>query len=259
METHHLSRAWRAGALALIILGSAESVASAQDLTVTEMVRRYDRLLRGETNQWQVEMVVKTPRWERGYRMASWMAGERKTLIRVLAPKKSEGQGFLKLDLSLWMYLPTVERTIMIPPSMMLQDFLGSDFSYDDLVKAGRAVEDYTHRLLREETLDGTKTWVVELTPKPEAPVVYGKLILWLRFGDSVPVRQEFYDEGGVLLKTIQYSEVRQFNDRAIPSRWRVVNEIKKGNTTELRILDARFNLPLADELFTQRRLERYP
>lgn len=243
----------------LVLLGFTHSPASAQELTATEMVRRYDRLLRGETNQWQIEMVVKTPRWERGYRMASWMAGERKTLIRVLAPKKSEGQGFLKLDLSLWMYLPTVERTIMIPPSMMLQDFLGSDFSYDDLVKAGRAVDDYTHQVLREETLDGTKTWVIELTPKPEAPVVYGKLILWLRFGDSMPVRQEFYDEGGALLKTIHYSEVRQFNDRAIPTRWHLVNEIKKGNTTELRILDARFNLPLPDGLFTQRRLERYP
>jgi hypothetical protein len=187
------------------------------------------------------------------------MEGERRTLIRVLAPKKSEGQGFLKLDYSMWMYLPTVERTIMIPPSMMLQDFLGSDFSYDDLVKAARAVDDYTHRLLREETLNETRTWVVELIPKPEAPVVYGKLILWLRVGDYVPLRQEFFDEGGTLLKTLHYGDVRQFNDRAIPARWRLVNGIEKGHTTELKIIEARFNLPLPRELFTQRRLERFP
>lgn len=242
-------------AFVLIAFSPAESQAP----TATEMVRRYDRLLRGETNQWRVEMTVKTPRWERSYRMASWMKGERKTLIRVLQPKKSEGQGFLKIDYSLWMYLPTVERTIMIPPSMMLQDFLGSDFSYDDLVKAGRVVDDYTHRLLREESLDGKKTWVIELIPKPEAPVVYGKLVLWLREGDAIPVRQEFFDEGGELLKTLHYSEVRQFNDRAIPTLWHFVNDVKRGNTTDLKIIEARFNLPLADELFTQRRLERYP
>ncbi|HLC42324.1 MAG TPA: outer membrane lipoprotein-sorting protein [Methylomirabilota bacterium] len=247
-----------AAALVFLLMGFS-SVAWGQELTATEMVRRYDRLLRGDTNQWQIEMVVKTPRWERSYRMNSWMVGERKTLIRVLAPKKSEGQGFLKLEYSLWMYLPTVERTIMIPPSMMLQDFLGSDFSYDDLVKAGRAVDDYTHRLLREESVEGTKTWVIELTPKPEAPVVYGKLILWLRASDYIPLRQEFYDESGTLLKTMHFSGVRQFNDRAIPTRWHLVNEIKKGNSTEMTVLEAKFNLPLRDELFTQRTLERYP
>lgn len=258
-QRQSLLEAWRSVALACLLLGALYGLAFAQDLTATDMVRRYDRLLRGETNDWLVEMVVKTPRWERSYRMASWMAGERKTLIRVLAPKKSEGQGFLKLDYSLWMYLPTVERTIMIPPSMMLQDFLGSDFSYDDLVKAGRAVDDYTHRLVGEETLNGIRTWIIELTPKPEAPVVYGKLRLWLRLGDYVPVRQEFYDEAGVLLKTLHYSDVQQFNDRAIPTRWHLVNEVKQGHTTELKILQARFNLPLADALFTQRHLERYP
>src|SRR5574341_616483 len=249
---------WR-GMLMLALLLAGGPRAWSQTPTATEMVRRYDRLLRGETNQWQVEMVVKTPRWERSYRMDSWMAGERKTLIRVLAPKKSEGQGFLKLDYSLWMYLPTVERTIMIPPSMMLQDFLGSDFSYDDLVKAGRVVDDYTHRLLGEETIEGARTWLVELLPKPEAPVVYGKLRLWVRVADYVPVRQEFYDEGGALLKTVHYGEVRRFGDRPIPTRWHLVNAVKPGNTTELRILEARFDLPLPGELFTQRRLERYP
>src|SRR3972149_6357598 len=96
--------------LIAFILLSFNSVAWGEELTATEMVRRYDRLLRGDTNQWQIEMVVKTPRGERSYRMNSWMVGERKTLIRVLAPKKSEGQGFLKLEDSLWMYLPTVER-----------------------------------------------------------------------------------------------------------------------------------------------------
>lgn len=256
MET----RGPRIGALALaLVLVLAGLPAAAQPLTATEMVRRYDRLLRGETNQWQVELRVRTPRWERSYRLQSWMAGERKTLIRVLAPRKSEGQGFLKLDRSLWMYLPTAERTIMIPPSMMLQDFLGSDFSYDDLVKVGRVVEDYAHRLLGEETLEGGGTWLIELTPKPEAPVVYGRLKLWLRVGDYAPVRQEFYDEDGSLLKTIHYGEVRLFDGRPIPTRWHLVNAAKPGNATELRILDARFDLPLADELFTQRRLERYP
>ena len=249
----------QSGILIAVLLLGFRSAAGGPEVTATEMVRRYDRLLRGDTNQWVIEMAVTTARWERSYRMASWMAGERKTLIRVLAPKKSEGQGFLKLEYSLWMYLPTVERTVMIPPSMMLQEFLGSDLSYDDVIKAGRAVDDYTHRLLREETLERTRTWGIELRPKPEAPVVYGKLVLWLRDGDSVPVREEFYDEAGSLLKTMHFSDVRQFNDRAIPTRWHLVNEIKKGNSTELRILEARFNLPLRDELFTQRTLERDP
>lgn len=252
-------RTLRRLAAAVLCLVAAEGPAVGQELTATAMVERYDRLLRGDTNEWLVDMVVRTPRWERSYRLASWMAGERKTLIRVLAPKKSEGQGFLKLDYSLWMYLPSAERTIMIPPAMMLQDFLGSDFSYDDVVRAGRAVEDYTHRLVGPEEVDGTRTWLVELTPRPDAPVVYGRLRLWLRASDYLPVRQDFYEEGGGRLKTIRYSGVRRFNDRAIPTRWHLTNEVKPGHTTELTIREARFNIPLPDGLFTQRRLERYP
>ena len=110
----------------------------------------------------------------------------------------------------MWTYLPSVERVIKIPPSLMLQSWMGSDFTNDDLVKESSLVTDYTHRIEAETIEDGDPCYRLIATPKPDAPVVWGKLVLLVRKADFLPRREEFYDEQGALQKTLYFDEYSQ-------------------------------------------------
>lgn len=220
------------------------------------MVSRAEQTLRGDSNRMRLELRVVTPTWNRTYTLHSWMRGRDRTLIRVLEPVKQRGEGYLKLAFQLWTHIPKVERTILIPPSSMLQPFLGSDFSYDDLIRASGWDEDYEHRVVGEEAVGGEQAVVILLDPKPEAPVVYGRLKLWLRKGDSVPLKEEFYDERNTPLKTMWFREIQSKGGHEIPTRWEMVNHRVGGRKTIVTILEAQFDLPISESFFTRRQLE---
>jgi hypothetical protein len=119
-----------------------------------EIIRRMDELIRGETGMGIYEMTIKDPRWERTLKLRVWETRkDKKTFIRILSPPKEKGIGTLKIGLEMWNYLPRVERTIKIPPSMMMQPWMGSDFTNDDLVKESSIVEDYIHRVIGKEKI----------------------------------------------------------------------------------------------------------
>lgn len=126
------------------------------------LVDRVDTLLWGKTLQGEFQMTITTPRWQRALDLRAWMERPRRSFIRVLAPAKEAGIGSLRIGSEMWNYLPNIERTIKIPPSMMLQPWMGSDFTNDDLVKQSSAVDDYTHRVLRTEVLNGAASYVIE-------------------------------------------------------------------------------------------------
>ena len=97
---------------------------------------RAENSMRSDRTFFDGRMTVTSPRLSRPRIVAfkSWEdRAAKRSLIRILAPKKDAGTGFLKLHPNLWMYVPRVERTVRIPPSMMLQSWMGSDFTNDDL------------------------------------------------------------------------------------------------------------------------------
>lgn len=224
-----------------------------------KLLEQMDHILRGQSHDMTVRLDVKTPRWQRNYRLRVWMKGIDLAFARVLAPAKSEGQGFLRIQARLWQYLPSAERTVLIPPSLMLDDFMGSDFSNDDFVKLSYLPRDYDGKIIRAETIDGIETYYLELTPLPDAPVTYGKLEVWLRQTDGAPVRWVFYSEKMELLRTLRYSEFKIFGAREVPTVWHMENHKKKGRETTVTILEAEYDLDLPDSLFTRPQLEKYP
>jgi hypothetical protein len=127
-------------------------------------------------------------------KMAGWTEGTTKSFIEVLAPRKDQGVTFLKLDRQAWQYVPAVDRTIKIPPSMMLQSWKGSDFTNDDVVRADSLVVDYTHHLVEQSET----TWTIEARPKPKAPVVWGKIILQVNKANFVSEGADYFDEEGI-------------------------------------------------------------
>lgn len=161
----------------IVVLVNCAEVGAVPEIIAKDIVKKADSLLRGETNHGMSEMTIITPNWERTLRLKSWQNGIEKTFIRILLPQKDAGIGFLKIKNEMWSYLPTVERIIKIPPSMMMQPWMGSDFTNDDLVKGSSIVDDYEHREIGIEKVEGQDVYKIESDPKPDAPVVWGKII----------------------------------------------------------------------------------
>jgi len=229
-----------------------------------EIARRAEDAMRSDSTYLAAAMTVRSPRLssDRVVRFRSWddRPGKR-NMIRILSPAKDEGSGFLKLHPNLWMYVPRVERTMRIPPSMMLQPWMGSDLTNDDLVNESSEIDDYEHVFLRIDDevpgAAGRSAYVIEYTPHEDAPVVWGKIRAWIDQEHYAPLRQEFFDERGSKIRVMSYSDLRKSGDRHFPHRWRVTPLEKPGHETEIQIEEVRFDQSFDDGIFTKRNLKK--
>lgn len=241
-----------ASCLLLASLGSRAGEPSGR-----EILDRVESLLWGSTVQGDYEMTISTPRWQRSLALRVWMDRPKRSFIRILSPAKEAGIGSLRIGSEMWNYLPNVERIVKIPPSMMLQPWMGSDFTNDDLVKQSSILDDYTHKVLAIQPLDGQPSYQVEATPKPEAAVVWGRIVYWVRQIDNIPLKQEFYSERGELVRVLAFSDVRRVGGRTLPTRWEMRPQARPGNSTTVVMKDAAFDQPIAEAVFTQRHLQK--
>jgi outer membrane lipoprotein-sorting protein len=225
--------------------------------TAQEIIAKAEETIRGKTSNGTFEMTVVTPDFTRSLTMESWWIGEQKSLVIVRGPAKEAGNKWLKIGNEMWNYLRATETTIKIPPSMMLQSWNGSDFSNDDLARESSLSKDYTASLVGSEVVNGDSCWKLALIPKPDAPVVWGKLYVWVRHKDLLPSVEEFYDEKGTLVRYLVYSDVKKIGGRAIPTVWTMFNKAKPGHQTEFKIIDISFDVPIPDRVFSLRELER--
>ena len=247
----------RAFGLLLALASPVLSGIPAQEPSGRDVVDRAEKALWGKTLQARLTMTVRTPRWERTLELQSWMERPRRSFIRILAPAKEAGIGSLRIGTEMWNYLPAVERTIKIPPSMLTQSWMGSDFTNDDLVKESSLVEDYTQRITATDTVSGALAYVVELLPKPDAAVVWGRIVLRVRKADFLPAREEFYDERGILVRVMTLSDVRLLGGRTIPTKWELRSLTKPGNVTTMVMKSALYDATIPDEIFSQRNLTK--
>ncbi|MDD5574670.1 MAG: outer membrane lipoprotein-sorting protein [Candidatus Omnitrophica bacterium] len=232
------------------------SPASAQP-TAREIVKRSDDLMRGDSQKGTYIMTVITPQWKRRLEIAVTSRGRDRMLLKILSPAKEKGTTTLRVGSEMWNYLPQVERTIKIPPSMMLESWMGSDFANDDLVKESSIVDDYTHAVTGEDEVDGRQAWQITLTPRAGAPVVWEKRVMWIDKNDDTPVRDEFYAKNNLLVKVLIYSQVKKVDDRMIPTRWEMVSQVKEGRRTIIEVTDnVVYNRPVDDGLFTLQNLK---
>jgi outer membrane lipoprotein-sorting protein len=244
------------GCTALLLALVAWQPAAAQE-SALDIVRRADALTRGNTQDGTYRMTIVRPDWERTTAFDFWAEGTDKAFIRVREPAKERGVSFLKLGREMWQYVPRINRVIKIPPSMMLQSWMGSDFTNDDLVKESSMVDDYTHTLLGHDTVDGEAAYKIESVPDPDAPVAWDRIIQWIREGDYVPLRAEYYNERGERVRTMHFTEVKRMGDRSIPTRMEMVEETKEGHRTILVLEDVTFDEPISGSVFTQDNLRR--
>ncbi len=209
-----------------------------------------DRMLRGDSSRGLVEMSVATPEWERLTRMTIWSQGTQNVLIRVDLPKKDQGMATLRTGGNIWNYLPKTDRVIRVPMSMMMASWMGSHFTNDDLVKESRLVRDYDIKTLFEGARDGADVYEFLLTPRPEAPVVWGQIVYLIRKGDLMPLWAKFYGEDKALKRTATFSDYKVMGGRLVPSRMKMTPEGKANDYTELHYLTLEFDLKLPARTF---------
>ena len=228
------------------------------------IAQRAEDALRSERTYLDAEMTVVSPRLASARVVAfrNWddRPGKR-SFIRISSPAKDAGSGFLKLHPNLWMFVPRVERTMRIPPSMMLQSWMGSDFTNDDLVKESSQLDDYEHRLLgvdpAPEGHDGLRAYVVEYVPHEDAPVVWGKIVTWIEVEHGTPLRQDFYDEDGEKLRVMRFGDITVVDGRHYPLAWSMTPLDKEGHETRIRVKEIRFDADIEDSVFTKRNLTK--
>ena len=221
-----------------------------------EIIKKVDQKMRGNYSYQEMEMKIVRPDWERAVTMKSWSKGTAYALILITSPAKEKGQVFLKRDTEMWNWVPSIERMIKIPPSMMMQSWMGSDFTNDDLVRESSIVIDYEHNYMGEEDINGTTCWKLELIPKPEAPVVWGKIIAWID-KEYNQLKVEYYDEDEYLVNIMNQSNIRQMDDREIPTHLEMIPADEEGKKTVINILSATFDDPIPENFFSQQNMQR--
>ncbi|MCG6189288.1 outer membrane lipoprotein-sorting protein [Maribellus maritimus] len=243
--------------LLLLFFSIGTFVSIAQDINIKEIVKQADEKFRGTSSTGEMTMIIQRPMWSREVTMKNWTLGNEFSMIYITAPAKEKGQVFLKRHNEMWNWVPSIERMIKIPPSMMMQSWMGSDFTNDDLVRESSLVKDYEQRLVGEETINGYECYKVELIPYDDAPVVWGKIIMWISKEEYHWLKAEYYDEDNYLVNTEVLSEIKQMDDRKIPTHLEMIPADDEGNKTILIFKEINFNVNLKESFFSQQNMRR--
>jgi outer membrane lipoprotein-sorting protein len=225
--------------------------------TAGKVIERMEEVMRGESSTAEMTMTIERPRYTRDVSMKAWALGEDFSLILITAPARDQGTTFLKRRNEIWNYVPNIDRTIKMPPSMMSQSWMGSDFTNDDLVRESSTVEDYEHRILREEEYNGRATWVLELIPKPDTPIVYGKVLIWVDKEHYIQLKVENYDQRDELANTIEFSDIGEMGGRVFPARMVLTPADKPEQRTIMVYKNIQFDVDLSESFFTQQNMRR--
>jgi outer membrane lipoprotein-sorting protein len=227
-----------------------------QDLTAYDIVKKANDKATGITSQGTMKMTIVRPDWSREVTMKSWSKGTKYYMIYITEPVRDKGQVFMKRDRDMWNWMPGINRMIKLPPSMMGQSWMGSDFTNDDLVRMNSILEDFTHKITGSEKIQDFDCYVIELTAKPEAAVVWGRIKMWISKEEYYELRGEYYDEEGKLVNDMVSSNIRQMGDRKLPSKTVMTPVDKPGNQTILEMVDVIFNKPIEDNFFSQQNMK---
>ena len=231
---------------ALLLTGSVYSA----DIDPRDLIQKAMDHWRGTSSYSEMTMTIHRPDWERSMSMRSWTQGEKTSLVRVTEPKKDAGNGTLLKDNNMWTFAPKVNRIIKVPSSMMSQSWMGSDFSNKDISKSTDIIDQYDHSLLETHEQDGHTVYVIESIPHEEAAVVWGKEVLTIR-DDHVLLEQQFWDQDGILVKTMKALEIRELGGRTVASIIRMGKLDTPDEWTEMSVQDIKFDVSHPDSLFT--------
>tara|TARA_B100001146_G_scaffold767_1_gene691 strand:- start:11693 stop:12436 length:744 start_codon:yes stop_codon:yes gene_type:complete len=221
----------------------------AQD--ANQILKNSEQKIQGIKSSYQ-EMMIKIvrPKWSKEMTMKGWSIGEDYFTSVVLSPAKEKGTVFLKRENEVWNYIPSIERTIKLPPSMMMQNWMGTDFTNDDLVQRSSITDDYTNTIIGNEIIDGLDCWIIELIPNEDAAVVWGKLMMWIDKRDYMQLKTQFFDEYDEMASIMTGKAIKSFDGKKLPAIIEFVPLDKEGNKTIVERLVWKFDIDINERFF---------
>lgn len=240
----------------IILLLAISPAVKGQSISAKDVMQKAMDHVRGKTSR--AEMTIRTirPTWSREMTVRTWSKGEEYAVVQVMAPPKDKGVAFLKRKKEVWNWIPTLERSIKLPPSMMSQSWMGTDFTNDDLVRESSMVNDYDQKFVGDTLLMGRSCYIIEMIPKPEAAIVWGKLLVYIDKQDYLELYTRFFDEDGTLASTMIATEIKVLGGRLVPSRVEMIPADKKNQKTEIIYLGLQYDAPIDDNFFTLTKLK---
>jgi len=244
--------------LFVLIHGFSINTLLAQDLTATDIVRKADEKFNGEKSSYsEMSMTIIRPDWQRTIEFRNWSLGRDYALTLITAPAKEAGQTFLKRGSEMWSWNPSISRLIKLPPSMMSQGWMGSDYTNDDILRESSVVTDYIHEIVGEESIGGRLCYKIKMTVREDASIVWGKQIRWIDKKDFLVLKAELYDEDGYLVRTEMGTDIKIMDGRTVTTKIELIPEEEPENKTRIEIRDIKFNITIDESYFSQQNMKR--
>jgi outer membrane lipoprotein-sorting protein len=210
---------------------------------------------RAESSHAVLEMEIQRASGKRSMTLDSWTQGEKKALVRFTAPARDAGNATLQLGNSTYVFNPKLNQVIKLPASALSQSWMGSDFSYEDLSRSEKVIDDYDHKLLSTKSQSGHKIYVIESIPKPGVPVVWGKQVLTVR-DDGVMLSVEYFDQLGKRVRAMVTDQVKNIGGRPYPVVMTMRADAKPGQYTRVITRSAEFDVSIPAYVFTKSNLQ---
>ncbi len=249
--------------IAIVIAIGFSPVVSGQDLTGKQIVEKAYNRATGNDQTSDLTMTLINKSGNQRVRIIKQFTkdlGEvEKSIMFFLSPADIKNTSFMSWSYDSdqsddqWIYLPALKKTKRISSDSKSDYFMGSDFTYDDL--GDRKLEDDTHKLLREETMNGKECYVVESLSKDE-DYMYSKTKTWIDKSNFIGVKKEFYDEDEDLLKILSIKEVKEISGYLVIVNSEMKN-IQKNHKTTMVLGNVQINTGISASKFTERIMMR--
>lgn len=228
-----------------------------QETSALEIIKNADKVLQDNSNYGEFTMEIVRPSWTRTLSLKICSLGSDYSLTLITDPAKEKGQTFMKRKTDLWSWNPKISRLIKLPPSMLSQGWMGSDYSNDDILKESSIIVDYTHKIIGSESIANLDCHIIEMIPKEESAVVWGKVFKWISKNNYLQLKTEYYDEDNYLIRTEICSDIKQMGDREIPTKIEIIPEDEPENKTILTITKIIYNIDVSPQFFSQQTMKK--
>ncbi len=210
---------------------------------------------RADSSYSVTQMTIKRSNGTRSLTLESWTQGDKKALVRFTQPARDAGNATLQLGNSTYVFNPKLNQVIKLPASAMTQSWMGSDFSYNDLSRSQKVVDDYTQKLISTKSSGGKKVFVIEAIPKPGKPIIWGKQVISVR-SDGVLMQIAYFDQLGKRVRIMKAEKIQTLGGRPYPVVMTMRTDAKPGQFTRVTTKSAQFNLSIPGYIFTKSNLQ---
>ncbi len=220
------------------------------------ILQKVDQNMSSKNRVLEATMTINGKRSSRTITSKSYSEGTKKSFTEYLSPASEKGTKMLKLEGQLWIYSPTTDRIIQISGNMLRQSVMGSDMSYEDMMDDRKMTDLYSEKLIGREIIDGRNTFIVQLNARVE-DIAYYSQKMWVDTARYVPLKQELYAKSGVLLKKLEYKDVKNVQGRWFPYTFIYKDMLKDSKGTEFRITNIQFNQEIPAYIFSKAALKQ--